>query len=231
MTTHKKASWSCLILLGLVAVTTPDLLFAGLKGKLKKGVYASPDKNISVELPSGTQARDGYDEDAKEAFVEFVDGWGNFNAIWCTPFEPTEELEEFLATEANATTFFTGYFKDVVMPWIFHPISDESAILSESLLSFDGASAYLFLVNVPGASGLTDMNANKNYDGRRATLVFNKCGYTYIVVHELVAGLSGVARIVEGDEVPDDVIQKDMADGERALREFIETIRFSGCPE
>lgn len=231
MEAHKKTSWTYLILLGLVAATTPDLLYAGLKGKFKKGVYTAPDKNFSVELPKGTRVTDAYDKGGKEAMVEFVDRGGGFKAVWCTPFEPPKDLEGRLTNEAFATKFMSSYFKDVVMPWIFYPISHESVILSESLLSFDGASAYLFLVKVPGAAGLYDPLTNKHYDGRRPTLVFSKCGYTYIVVHELVTGHAGVAKLVHGDVVPVEVIQEDMADGERVLREFIGTIRFSGCPE
>lgn len=71
---------------------------------------------------------------------------------------------------------------------------------------------------------------NERYDGRRATLLLNRCGYTYIVIHELVAGLGGTSRIVKGDEITDAMIQEDMADGEQALTRFLSAVSFSGCP-
>ena len=230
MTARKGPRWSLVILLVLLAAATADPSLARLEGKLKKGVYVAPAKNFSVAVSRGTRARDGHDKKNREAFVELTDRAGYFNAIWCTPFERNETIDEILVSEERATKSFTNYFRDVIMPWIFHPISPDSAVLSSTVLSFEGAPAYLFLVNVPGASGLWNMQTTERFAGRRATLLFNKCGYTYIVIHELVAGLGGANRIVKGDKIPDSMIQRDLADGEAALRRFIATVSFAGCP-
>ena len=160
---------------------------AGLKGKLKKGVYEAPAKNFKVPVPSSgmgmgsTRVNDGYTrgkpEEGDIGAVSFHDDVGNVDMILYMSLPSAPQFAD-AETETKA---LEGFVRDVVMPTWFVPASPAAQILRTAPHTFEGKRAVLALASLPGASPLMDMKTGKHMDSTRGLVAFFHGRWTYVV--------------------------------------------------
>ena len=212
----------CVLVCGLTAGSAG----ARTKGKIKKGIYASPAGNFSVPLPEGLGLRvnDRYDPKEGIGAVSFHDDFGNQKGIHFMriPADATKALDD-PTTRKQA---LEGFLEQVALPTWFLPASKDTRILHQELIQHDGADAFIGLVSIPGGStlSLTDSSGTRRLDSTRGVLILYHEGYVYL----LTAEVGGGAFSLSG-ESPSREAQ--IATAREVLPKFYATIRFGARTE
>jgi len=189
--------------IAVVLAASAVMLAAETKGKVRKGVYYSPETNFSVPVPSAGRMRVSDGHNAKEGIgaVSFYDDFGNQRGIHYMRI-PVDLVAQF-DQAGQPADLLAHWLSNFALPYWFRPASANSRILHEASLSFEGDEALLAEVEIPGGSPLVvmDQQGTRRLDSRRRLVVFRRGSYLYIVTMERGKSLFGSRE--EPDKPPE----------------------------
>jgi hypothetical protein len=173
-------------LLGFFLAAT-TLFAGGTKGKVKKGVYYSPEKNFTVPVPKGMGMKidDSYHEEDGAGAVSFHDDFGSNQGIHYMRI-PTEVLPKFDEKAAHPGELLSNWLNDIAMPGWFRPVSPNSRVLHESVEPFENMEVLLAEVEIPGVSTMVEMGqgGGRRLDSQRGLVIFRHGKYIYMLTTE-----------------------------------------------
>ncbi len=130
----------------LLAVISGILLLVGCattQGNIKDNLYSSPMDNFSCKIPNypGLRIRDDYNQGGGN--VSFYGEEGNLNSIVYWHLKPRSIA--LVKDPDMRRSFYTGFFKDYVMPKMFLSLSPQIRVLYKDFISY-GEGEFLFAV-------------------------------------------------------------------------------------
>jgi hypothetical protein len=166
-------------------VAASALLAAGTKGKVKKGVYYSPEKNFTVPVPSGmgTRISDGYSKEGVGA-VSFHDDFGSQSGIHYMRIPP--DVQAKFDQAAHPADLLSHWLNNIALPAWFTSNFPTSRILHEAVVSFENMEVILAEVEIPGGSFMTvmDKDGTRRLDSLRGLIIFRRGPYIYMLTTE-----------------------------------------------
>jgi len=184
-TTHAMFTRAGVCLLACLLGTAA--LIGGTMGKVKKGVYYSPEQNFNVPVGRGMfgsmKVDDSYDKSGAGA-VSFHDDFGSNTGIHYMRIPP-EVVAKFDAAE-HPDQLLSNWLNNLAMPGWFRHASPDSRVLHETAAQFEKMDVLLAVVEIPGGSAMVvmDKSGNRRQDSRKGLIIFRRGKYVYMLTTE-----------------------------------------------
>jgi len=204
----------------VVCLLGATILLAGeTKGKVKKHVYYSPEKNFTVPVPSGINMRveDRYDAGGAGA-VSFRDDFGTQQGVYYMriPVEVAAKFDE----AAHPGELLSRWLNHMAMPGFF----PNSRLAHETAAPFESMEVVLAEVEIPSGSTMvvTDRSGTRRLDSTRGLVIFRRGTYVYMLDVEETSASSETNKTEKKDEPAEDWTK--FAD---RIKPFYESISFT----
>lgn len=172
------------VALALLLIVTAAAAGGVSRGKVKKGIYASPLGDFTVPVPSGLGMRvsDAFNKEAGIGAVSFHDDFASLDGIACMWLTP--EGQAALADSTRHLVALEAWLRDFAMPTWFLPASPSSRLSHVAPGDFEGMRALLAVVEIPGGSPAMDLKTGRRLDSRRGLAIFRRGERIYMLFKE-----------------------------------------------
>lgn len=197
--------------------------YTEIKGKIEDEKYISPLNNFSCVVPPllkpGALIRDDFNQAQEMGSVGFEDDLGTLIRVdyFATPKEKAQQIETVEGRKATAQEVF-----DFTVEQMYRPVAPKTTVTHTEFVELQGGTglqrnvALFGIALLPKGSNLSEATKGR-YDALRASLVFVRGKFVYVLTVQDIPGHFGVT-------FPEEENKKRLL---KKLEEFYGTFSFS----